>query len=407
MADLDQLLRGDLAGVAANDATVPDFASLERRGIRRRRTRSAAVGLLTSAAAVAVGLAALHGGTSDRGTPPVTPTTPTPSPSVVELTADEIVDDPESRAVAVVVAPDDPRVRAVVWRLCRNERCSRMRQAVALTSDGFRTRATVVLDDVPTYVGEGVFSFGFGNPRLLRTDGTVIDITGLLSEARPLADGEVAVSYGSGVLRLVGVDPRTGAGHPVPVPEDLAAVQRLGPGTRLTSHVFASTDYVWSDDGGATWGSTPLDTGGNSLTVQAASVDTTVAVLEGGDGATLFPLQAVHRSLDGGATFERIPLFDEPMAYGQNAGVLPDGRLLLNIEAWSDDPPGGGHRRPVGLHVSTGTDWSDLRVVEAAAPYADDQPDVFATGDGLLVVHPQHGVASTDAGQTWQTFRLR
>lgn len=40
MTDLDRLLRPDVAHAAAEAVVTPDFASLERRGIRRRRARS-------------------------------------------------------------------------------------------------------------------------------------------------------------------------------------------------------------------------------------------------------------------------------------------------------------------------------------------------------------------------------
>jgi len=407
MADLDQLLRGDIAQSAADAASMPDLAILERRGVRRRRTHSAATGLSTAAAVLAIGLAALQFGGDDRTTPPVTPTR-TPTPSAEAPTADQIVDDPSAVVAAVVVAPENPRIRAVVWRLCKNERCSRMHEAVAVTDDGFRTRATVIINDFPTYVGHGVFSFGFGNPRLLRTDGSVLDVVGARSDPGPVGPGEVVVSYGSGILRWTAVDPATGHAHTLPVPDDITPVVRLGPGGRLSAEGFGAAAYNWSDDGGSTWSSTELDTDGQRLTVLAASREgDPVAVLEGGDGATLFPLDAVHRSIDGGRTFERIPLFDDPMAYGQNAGVLPDGRLLVNIEAWSDSELGGVHQRPVGLHISSGSDWSDLQPLESARQYPESQPDVFATRDGLLIVYGREGVASTDGGRTWQELALR
>ncbi len=50
MADLDRLLRPDVSEAAAEAAQLPDFASIQRRGVRRRRTRAA----LGAAAVVAV-----------------------------------------------------------------------------------------------------------------------------------------------------------------------------------------------------------------------------------------------------------------------------------------------------------------------------------------------------------------
>ena len=50
MADLDRLLRPVVSEAAAEAAQLPDFASIQRRGVRRRRTRAA----LGAAAVVAV-----------------------------------------------------------------------------------------------------------------------------------------------------------------------------------------------------------------------------------------------------------------------------------------------------------------------------------------------------------------
>ncbi|HSV40196.1 MAG TPA: sialidase family protein [Nocardioidaceae bacterium] len=411
MADLDQLLRSDIAAAAADAARVPDFSPLERRGTRQRRVRSTGTAVVAAAIVVVIAATATQFVREDRGATPVTPTTPTPTtPSMpVNLTAEQIVDDPRSRAASIVIAPEDPRIRAVVWRLCLDDRCRRHREAVAVTDDGFRTRSTLVANAFPLYVGGGVFALQgrLGPPLLLHPDGHIVEVTGLQSEpGPPELPGEVIVSYGSGVLRWVAADPTTGRGHPVTVPENLR-ILRLSPGGRLAGETLGEGSYTWSDNSGATWSSTPLDNDPGLLVFAASRESEPIAVLEGGDGATLFPLGFVHRSTDGGQTFERLRLFDDPMAYGQNAGVLPDGRLLLNIEGWSDDEPGGEHARPIGLHVSNGNDWTDLRPVDGAAPYAEAQPDVVATKDGLLIVYGQEGKASTDGGQTWQDFKLR
>lgn len=55
MADLDRLLRSDVAAVAAEQAHPPDFDTIEHRGLRRRRRRAALVtGALAASAVVAV-----------------------------------------------------------------------------------------------------------------------------------------------------------------------------------------------------------------------------------------------------------------------------------------------------------------------------------------------------------------
>lgn len=421
MADLDQLLRGDLAHLAAEAATVPAYTPIERRGVTRRRTRSAAAMAASAAAVAVVGLAAFQVASGDRTAPGPTPSPiPTPTvertvdkPTVDKLGADQIVDDPRAYPIEVVVAPDDPQIRAVVWRLCRSDNpCKGAQEAVALTDDGFATRHTTTVRFGVRYLGRGVFADdpGLGLPRILHPDGRVVEPSDIDRQTGPVRPGEVLVGYGSGIQRWAAVDSETGRGHAVDVPDGLSSVQVLGPDGRIVGQVIGSTDYTWSDDGGTTWSRTPLDTNRNPLTVGAASaVGRPLAVLEGGDGATLFPLIATHRSVDRGKVFQRLPLFPDQAAraYGQNAGVLPDGRLLLNVEAWSDDQRGGVHRRPVGLYVSNGTDWTDLRPLAQAEDYAGAQPDVVATATGLLVIYASEGVASTDAGQTWQPFELR
>ncbi len=90
------------------------------------------------------------------------------------------------------------------------------------------------------------------------------------------------------------------------------------------------------------------------------TVDRVRAVVGGGDGATLFPFQAVARSTDRGATWRRfdVPRFDGEMAYVSGEAVLPGGRLLVLLSNFSDDRRGDPSPRHHGLWVSLGGDWS-------------------------------------------------
>jgi hypothetical protein len=84
MADLDKLLSSDIARAAAETVEPPDFASIDRRGVQRRRTRLALAGAVATivVALLAIGtVRILDDKATDRLTPvgppsPVTTTSP-------------------------------------------------------------------------------------------------------------------------------------------------------------------------------------------------------------------------------------------------------------------------------------------------------------------------------------------
>lgn len=78
MADLDHLLRSDISHAAQDAAKAPDFAAIERRGVRRRRTRTA----IAVAAAVTALVAAL-GGLQLTGVRQAVPASPPSTMTVV------------------------------------------------------------------------------------------------------------------------------------------------------------------------------------------------------------------------------------------------------------------------------------------------------------------------------------
>ncbi len=88
-------------------------------------------------------------------------------------------------------------------------------------------------------------------------------------------------------------------------------------------------------------------------------------VIAGGDGATLKPFQKVGRSSDHGETWEAFDVapIDAEMAYYSGAVGLPDGRLLVLLDHFSDDGPSAPADRSHGLWISDGRDWSSY------APY--------------------------------------
>lgn len=78
MADLDRLLRSDVAAIAAEQAHPPDFDTIEHRGLRRRRRRAALVAAGLAAAAV---VAVVAGGQLLPGRQDASPTYPVDRPT--------------------------------------------------------------------------------------------------------------------------------------------------------------------------------------------------------------------------------------------------------------------------------------------------------------------------------------
>ncbi len=389
MPDLDDLLRSDLAGTASRSVHPPDFGTVVARG-RRRRTRRRAT---AAAACVLVALAA--GGTAlDRATRSAVPqpTDPRPTPHRVKTpdpaldksapTAEQIVDDPAAYVSEVEVSADDPRVRGVVWELCASKRCARRYTAIAVTGDGFSTRALVAVPQdwaglTPTSAGSFLVE-GPRRPFLLRPDGTRVAV-GTPGSVAPFRAGEVLTQPGTYGDRLVAVDPVSGAAHVLPAAANglrqvyadaqgrLEAVRYENRGTTPT--------YLWSVDGGTAWHSRVVSGPvGTILQPLPSALPATSAVLQGGDGATLFPFVAVHRGTRDGASWEGIPQHAHPRAYVGTGVVLPDGRLLVDVVGWSDDRA-GRPGRPKGPYVSAGDDWSSFTRV---LPDAVGSPEVSA-----------------------------
>jgi hypothetical protein len=132
---------------------------------------------------------------------------------------------------------------------------------------------------------------------------------------------------------------------------------------RMTSASYAPASYRAWTEGEPPAAPSPVPGMGDLLPEDVVTLsDRTRAQVSGHDGATLLPFERVARSVDGGP-WER---FDVPrtrgrMGYTAGQVVLPDGRLLVLLDAWSDDRP--GRPSPVwhGLWVSDGADWAAYR----------------------------------------------
>lgn len=434
MSHLDDLLNPDCSHEAARAVTPPPFETLRDRGVRRRHRRRAVVlggaAFASVVAVVGVQLADREGTGRPVGGPQPTPTS-TSAPAA-DLSPAEVVDHPEARLRELAVVPGNEESRAAVWQLCLDKGCSRSRQAIAVTGDGFETRF-----DVPspghthpflTALSPDAFYVGW-NPRsqiVLRTDGTSVPLE-LAGTPRPLGEGEVLVRTPNSSEPFMAVDPDTGKAHTIPLPDGLVEVAAQPDGTLLGTirdSQSGAVTAVWSTDGGASWQQELLATNDLPLTLLVPSAQPGVLVIiEGADGATLFPFLRIHRSLDHGASWENLDVRTDPQAYVGTSAVLTDGRLLVDINAWSDQRPNRPSARPVGLYVSNGSDWSDLSPAAVGDPFTAGNSDerdyellsMDATEEAVAVyaVEIADGVAgdelyvSRDAGQTWEELALR
>lgn len=375
MSDLDDLLHGDVAGTAARAVTPPDFDVVAGRGRRLRARRRTALGsgLVVVALAGTAALAGIAAGRSSAPAPAVPSPTVSPSrgssPTQPAGPSPEQIVDAAGAAVSQVAAfPEDPEVRAVVWRQCASPACDDNHVAIAVTGDGFRTRAVVgVRPDggfpwlAPAGRDAFVVSYDEKHPYLLRTDGRHIAI------ARPgppasFGTDEVLARWRGYGDDFIGVDPATGASHRIATPPGTFELKPAGRGglQGIRRDPSGASAVIWSDDGGSSWQTHPLEAAETSLfAVVPTAVSGSHAVIEGADGATLFPFVAVQRSR-GGTAWERFVEADDPRAYVGASAVLPDGRLVVDVVGWSDARAGKPGSRPRGPYVSAGGDWSSI-----------------------------------------------
>lgn len=374
----------------------------------------------------------LLAGCTSRGAPPAIPEPtqpPTSSPTVTEEVVDrpspeEIVDDPESRLVDVQFVPGDRDRRVALWRLCAGASCLSRRLAIAVTTDGFRTRtladATWHHAFVRLSAGGEVVVLDYQRGLSLdvvRDDGSVLPVD-MVKDVAPVARGEVVAGmvFRPARNRFWATDPATATAHLVPVPDGTHELIQTDTGQLRA--LIERQSYAWSDDGGVTWSRVFDGLGRNFLTSFVASTDDTHVVVHGGDGATLFPFSEIRRLESDGDWSVVVPA-DDPMAYIGPTAVLPDGRFLASIQSWSDNGLAKEKPRgtPPGIYVSDGDDWSTYERIESGAPFRTAAPfepmvtDIDVTADGALItaIGPDQTTAwtSDDLGATWRKMRAR
>jgi hypothetical protein len=293
---------------------------------------------------------------------------------------------------------------ATVWR--RGE----SHTVLAVTADGFasRTLLEVPLGSIvePGSATAFVLREGWDGERLrvVDSDGSSVPVTVSHAE-RPVRGDEVPVVVGDPQSRIVAVS-ADGNAHRVPTQEGLVQMHALAGRLIGTSHGDGTT-YHWSEDGGAGWQSAELD--GEFLPMPVWSpVGQAHAVIEGGDGATLFPLTGLQfASASAPDDWTRTPFHDQGnLTVG--AAWLEDGEVRVLGTLWGPEPfsaEDAGVWRLVDGRVekvaSSGLSAADLTDVHPVAIQHVDGPVIWIPGkDGTLW-------RTDDGGATWERFSAR
>ncbi|MGC4108992.1 MAG: hypothetical protein QM747_00855 [Nocardioides sp.] len=333
-----------------------------------------------------------------------------------------LVDSSRARLVDFAAIPGHPLRRIAEWSLCPDGACHRLSYALAVTDDGFRTSHGVQV--AVTRVANGwclepaggdhfAISPNCGQRRLVDLSGRTTPVRRTGSSG-PLTGHEVPLR--SAKTGFAAVDPVSGASHPLSTPSGTVELEETPHGQLRVTTVDAG--YFWSGDRGATWHAIPVPVADRDLmtSLVPTTTDRVQALELGGDGATLFPWDHVLRSVDG-RTWTSYDGPGRPHAYGGTTAVLPDGQLLLQVDAWSDQRAGQPASRPIGLYA--GTDWGRLAPVGLSGPFATEDPDSYDL-DVFDVAVTSHEVtlyartpdergaaASGDGGRSWRPVRAR
>lgn len=332
------------------------------------------------------------------------PTTPEPGPSAGP---EAIVAHPEARLAELRLDPESQAALAV-WECDRA--CGEVRgTALVATTDRFANTRVLPFEGRATVVeslGDGAFlvrgNRGLGE--VVRADGG----------REPVVEGDTG-GAGSPVIVWQGanrslylVDGATATAQLVDQPATPYQVLDLPDGLIALQ---TELGVLTSADRGQTWRAVEAspETQSDSLLSLVPAGTSDVVLVEGGDGASVLPFEAVQYADDG--RFVRVAQDTTPMRYTGGQAVLPDGRMLVFVESWSsgDDP--------AGYYLSDGEDWATFEYLGGppadTVGYGAGGPLDFAVTDDSLTVVAQ-GVGpevpawiSTDAGESWQPLEAR
>lgn len=188
-----------------------------------------------------------------------------------------------------------------------------------------------------------------------------------VARVRPLGDGfRVAIWW-----RCVDLS--------CPRPHDVLAVSDDGfESVEFMRNPFRRLDEVMAPSVASSQGHVPALEGLMQWRLPSLARDQhQLAVLGGGDGATLFPFEKAARSTDGGDSWTAFPVThpDGVMSYVAGGVLLSDSRLATLVTHWSDDKVGRPSDRPRGLMVSAGDDWSRFTPLKARFTPALTSPE--------------------------------
>lgn len=135
----------------------------------------------------------------------------------------------------------------------------------------------------------------------------------------------------------------------------------------------------WTANGGRTWQRRSFAHMGLLSWPTPSLAPDTLAIVFGGDGATLFPFERVARSTNAGATWTNfeLPRLDNERAYSSGHVVTSEGRLLALLDHFSDDRAGRPSDRWHGLYASDRFDWSSYTPMDP-----EFSPELAATPQG-------------------------